>query len=138
MGHFFQADRWRYALAMCCATYPEVQSEKNTVFRMCWTNSVCTGTYNYILVHTFMYTHERNVSFSPWDIAFRLIDGGMHLPCTVQHILMSKVKKTQFSECAGRTRYIQVHTSTYKYIRSCTHTPSSQSLFTSNQALSAL
>ena len=59
MGHCFQADGWRYALAMYCATYPEVQNEKIPVFRMCWTNNVYTGTYKYILVHTFMYTHVK-------------------------------------------------------------------------------
>jgi hypothetical protein len=46
----------------------------------------------------------------------------MHLPCTVQHILVSKVKKILFLECARRTRYTQAHASTYWYILSRTHT----------------
>ncbi len=52
--------RWMYE-GMHLPTYPEVQSEKNPVFRMCWTNMVYTGTYRYIQVHTSSswYTHTK-------------------------------------------------------------------------------
>jgi hypothetical protein len=38
---------------------PVCQSEKNQVFRMCWTNKVHSCTYKYIQLHTFMYTHTK-------------------------------------------------------------------------------
>jgi hypothetical protein len=58
----------------------------------------------------------------------------MHLPRTVQHILVSKVKKNMFLESDRRTRYTQVHASTYWYILSHTHATT----FHINRVLSAL
>jgi hypothetical protein len=81
-----------------------------------------TGMYRYMKYHFIDYFSSR-VKGPMVDISFRLMYEGMHLPCTVQHILMSKVKKIQFSECAGRTWYhdIQVHSGTYQYIMIHTH-----------------
>ncbi len=49
---------------MYCATYPDVQSEKNSVFRMCWTNMVHTCIYKYILLHHDKHTQRSQPLFT--------------------------------------------------------------------------
>jgi hypothetical protein len=68
------------------------------------------------MVYTSIYHTKELRVFQSGDSSLMLINGCIYFPCTVQHILESKVKKTPYVASLSRTWYVLVHTSTYYHI----------------------